>query len=47
MKEAMSDFRLSILEQEHQAVTSLKPLADLVVDKSYQVVTMEEHQQGE
>ena len=47
MKEAMSDFRRGILENEHQAVTSLKPLADLVVDKSYQVVTMEEHLKGE
>ena len=47
MKEAMSDFRLSILEQEHQAVSGLKPLADLIVNKSYQVVTMEEHQQEE
>lgn len=43
MKEAMSNFRLSILENEHQAVISLKPSADLVVDKSYQVVTAEEH----
>jgi uridine kinase len=44
MKEALSDFRLGILEREHQAVISLKPNADLVVDKSYQVVTMEEHE---
>ncbi|MGW8317312.1 MAG: uridine kinase family protein [Bacteroidales bacterium] len=43
MKEAMSDFRLAILEKEHQAVASLKPLADLIVDKSYRVVTAEEH----
>ena len=43
MKEALSDFRLSILEHEHQAVASLKSQAHLVVDKSYQVVTMEEH----
>ncbi len=43
MKEAMSEFRLTILEHEHQAVSSLKESADLVVDKSYQVVTMEEH----
>lgn len=43
LKEAMSDFRLAILEKEHQAVISLKPLADLIVDKSYQVVTAEEH----
>jgi uridine kinase len=44
MKEALSDFRLNILEQEHQAVASLKPMADLIVDKSYQVVTKEEHE---
>jgi len=43
MKEALSDFRLGILEHEHQAVASLKSQANLVVDKSYQVVTMEEH----
>ena len=43
LKEALSDFRLNILEREHQAVISLKSQADLVVDKSYQVVTMEEH----
>jgi uridine kinase len=46
MKEAMSDFRLQILEREHQAVASLKPRADLIVDKSYQVVTAEEHNKG-
>lgn len=46
MKEAMSDFRLAILEKEHLAVVSLKPLADLIVDKSYQVVTAEEHLKG-
>jgi len=46
MKEAMSDFRLAILEKEHQAVASLKPKADLIVDKSYQVVTAKEHAQG-
>ncbi|MCK4748834.1 MAG: hypothetical protein KAT15_17390 [Bacteroidales bacterium] len=46
MKEALSDFRLGILEKEHQAVASLKPTADLVVDKSYQVVTAEQHTQG-
>ena len=46
MKEAMSDFRMAILEREHQAVASLKPQADLIVDKSYQVVTAEEHNKG-
>lgn len=45
LKEALSDFRLAILEKEHQAVSSLKPKADLIVDKSYQVVTAEEHMQ--
>ena len=43
MKEALSDFRLGILEREHQAVATLKSQAHLVVDKSYQVVTMEKH----
>jgi len=42
----MSDFRLAILEKEHQAVLSLKPLADLIVDKSYQVVSAEAHNSG-
>ena len=46
MKEAMSDFRLAILEKEHEAVLSLKPMADLIVDKSYQVVSAEEHNKG-
>jgi uridine kinase len=46
LKEALSDFRLAILEHEHQAVVSLKPKADLIVDKSYQVVTAEEHNKG-
>lgn len=46
MKEAMSDFRMSILQKEHEAVISLKHKADLVVDKSYQVVTREEHNKG-
>ncbi len=38
MKEEMNDFRLNILEREHQAVLTLKPKADLVVNKSYRVV---------
>lgn len=37
MKEEMNDFRLHILEKEHQAVLSLRPKADLVVNKSYRV----------
>jgi len=47
MKEALSDFRRGILEHEHQAVVSLKPTADLIVDKSYQVVTFADHMQGQ
>ena len=43
MKEALSEFRLGILEKEHQTVISMKHKADLIVDKSYQVVTIEEH----
>lgn len=38
LKEAITDFRLQILEREHRSVASLRPLADLVVDKAYQVV---------
>lgn len=46
MKEAMSDFRMNILEMEHKAVISLKAKADIIVDKSYQAVTIEEHNKG-
>lgn len=46
MKEAMSDFRMSILEKEHKAVISLKPEADMIVDKSYQAVSIEQHNKG-
>ena len=45
MKEEMSDFRLHILECEHQAVLSLKPKADLIVGKSYEVVKAEEYEE--
>ena len=38
MKEAISEFRLQILEREHRSVLSLKSLADLIVDKTYDVV---------
>jgi len=43
MKEAMTDFRLAILEREHLAVCSLKPQARLIVDKSYMVVEASEY----
>jgi uridine kinase len=42
LKEALSDFRLSILEKEHQAVLTLKPKADLIVNKSYQIETAQD-----
>ncbi|MDA3821784.1 MAG: hypothetical protein PF450_04115 [Bacteroidales bacterium] len=35
MKEAMTDFRLNILEREHLAVRTLRPKADYIIDKSY------------
>lgn len=38
MKEDMNTFRLKILDREHQAVSSLRPKADLIVNKAYQVV---------
>lgn len=46
MKEEMNDFRLQILEREHKAVLSLKPKADLIVGKSYEVVPVKEYTEG-
>jgi len=43
MKESLSDFRMHILEREHQSVSSLKPKADLIVGKSYEVVPASEY----
>ena len=43
MKEVLTDFRMKILDKEHQAVVSLKPKADLIVDKSYSVVRASEY----
>jgi uridine kinase len=37
-KEVMDEARWAILGQEHKMVQALKPLADLVVNKDYQVV---------
>jgi len=37
MKEMQDDWRMKVLEREHQNVQSLKPLADLIVDKGYDV----------
>ena len=38
MKESQDSWRMKVLEQEHQNVKSLKPLADLIVNKSYDVI---------
>ena len=46
MKEALSDFRMAILEREHQAVRSLMPKAQLIIDKSYSVVDAKDYQSG-
>jgi len=37
-KEPQNDYRMQVLEKEHQVVQSLKPLADLFVNIDYQVV---------
>jgi len=36
-KEKVNDFRMKVLEREHQNVRSLKPIADLIIDKGYEV----------
>lgn len=37
-KEKVDKWRMQVLEREHKVVRSLRPLADLLVDKEYQVV---------
>ena len=37
MKEDMNDFRLQVLDREHQNIRSLKPMADLIINKQYDV----------
>lgn len=37
-KENMDDFRLAVLEREHQNVLTLKPMADFIIDKNYDLV---------
>lgn len=37
-KEVMDEYRLQVLAREHMAVASLRPLADLIVNKNYDVV---------
>lgn len=36
-KEPMNEFRLKVLEMEHRGVRSLLPLADLIINKNYDV----------
>lgn len=38
LKEDYNEERLDVLEREHQNVITLKPLADLIVNKTYEVV---------
>ena len=38
-KEPQNEFRLNVLEREHEVVQSLRPLADLIVTKTYEVIT--------
>jgi uridine kinase len=40
-KEQVDEFRSKILEREHVGVIALKPLADLIVDKNYDVLLPE------
>jgi len=47
MKEAMTDFRLNILEREHQAVRALRPMADMIINKAYQFKRPEEVEDDE
>ena len=37
-KEPQNKFRMQVLEREHQVVQSLRPLADLIVTKDFEVV---------
>lgn len=37
-KETMNEFRLAVLEREHQGVCALKPKANYIIDKNYQLV---------
>ncbi len=41
-KEVMDEFRASVLEMEHRNLVALKPQADLIVNKNYEVVLPEE-----
>jgi len=36
-KEKVNEWRMQVLQREHEVVRSLRPLADLIVDKEYNV----------
>ncbi|MBC8505225.1 MAG: uridine kinase [Anaerolineales bacterium] len=36
-KENVDEWRMQVLQREHEVVRSLRPLADLIIDKDYQV----------
>ena len=38
-KEPQNEFRLNVLKREHEVVQSLRPMADLIVTKDYEVIT--------
>lgn len=40
-KEVMNGFRSQVLEMEHRNLVALKPLADLIINKNYEVITAE------
>jgi uridine kinase len=42
-KEPQNEFRLNVLKREHEVVQSLRPLANLIINKDYQVVFSSEN----
>lgn len=38
-KEPQNEFRLNVLKREHEVIQSLRPKADLIVTKDYEVIT--------
>jgi uridine kinase len=42
-KEPLNSYRAKVLEREHQNVVSLKPMADLIVNKNYEVESVNGH----
>jgi uridine kinase len=37
-KEPQNEYRMAVLEQEHRMVQALKPMADILISKEYQVL---------